>query len=56
MKVAIVTWFHYHNYGTALQVTALYKTIQEMGHDVDIVNYIPQEKITSMPTKGVFPY
>lgn len=56
MKVAIVTWFHYHNYGTALQVTALYKTIQNMGHDVDIVNYIPQEKITSMPTMGVLPY
>lgn len=56
MKVAIVTWFHYHNYGTALQVTALYKTIQDMGHDVDIVNYIPQEKITSMPTMGVFSY
>jgi len=21
-KVAIMTWFHYHNFGTALQVTA----------------------------------
>ena len=34
MKVAIMTWFAYHNYGTALQVTALTDTLKSLGHEV----------------------
>ena len=39
MKVGIVTWFQYHNYGSALQVTALAKTIYGLGHNPIVVNY-----------------
>jgi glycosyltransferase involved in cell wall biosynthesis len=42
-KAAAMTWWHYHNYGTALQVTALYNTIKKLGFKVDIVNYIPRQ-------------
>lgn len=43
-KVAFATWFRYHNYGTALQVVALYNTIKILGYDVDVVNYDPEHK------------
>lgn len=38
-KVAMMTWFQYHNYGTALQVVALSNVIRQIGHDVTIINY-----------------
>ncbi len=40
-KVAITTWFHYHNYGTALQVVALSEVVKQLGYQPDVVNYIP---------------
>lgn len=56
-KVALSTWFSYHNYGTALQVTALYHLLSELGKDVDVVNYIPVGKCINRPDyKGVGPY
>ncbi len=42
MNVGLLTWFHYHNYGTALQVTALSHVIREMGCPVDVIHYQPQ--------------
>ena len=45
-KVALSTWFSYHNYGTALQVVALYNIIKNLGYDVDVVNYDPEHKFT----------
>lgn len=41
MKIAIMTWHHYHNYGTALQVTALSEYLKSEGHSVDIIDYHP---------------
>ncbi len=38
-KVAIMTWHQYENYGGCLQCFALYNKIQELGYDVDFVNY-----------------
>ena len=43
-KVALSTWFNYNNYGSILQVTALYKTISDLGYEVDVINYIPHGK------------
>ena len=48
-KAAIMTWFHYHNYGTALQVTALYNVISSFGYDVDVIRYLPNVKAMSRP-------
>tara|TARA_B100001105_G_scaffold254998_1_gene252503 strand:- start:2098 stop:4374 length:2277 start_codon:yes stop_codon:yes gene_type:complete len=51
-KVAIATWFHYHNYGTALQVAAMSAAIKSLGFEPEVVNYIPHgtrysdEKVT----------
>lgn len=38
MKVAIMTWHHVENYGTALQALALKTTINKLGFDVDFID------------------
>lgn len=40
-RVAIMTWYTYMNYGSALQAYALKHTINKMGYLVDFVNYNP---------------
>ena len=47
-KIAVMTWFHYHNYGTALQAIALRHVIKSDGYRVDNINYIPDGKVTSL--------
>ena len=39
MKVGIMTWHEYYNYGTTLQLYAMVKTIQKLGQDPYVVNY-----------------
>lgn len=43
MKIAIMTWYTYVNYGTALQVTALSEYLTKNGHDVSVINYKHRE-------------
>lgn len=38
-KIAIMTWHHVSNYGTALQAFALKHVIEKMGCEVDLVDY-----------------
>ena len=52
-KIALMTWYHYHNYGTALQAYALYSTISRMGYAVDIVDYRPVGPAVLRPEKNV---
>ena len=49
MKIAILTWFHYNNYGTALQVSALYRFLVNLGHTVDVVRYYPKQIGKTVP-------
>ena len=46
MKIGIVTWFHYRNYGTVLQAYALQKFLKSNGYNCVLVNYIPINKKT----------
>lgn len=39
MRIGIMTWFQYENYGTVLQLYALSKTIGEMGDEPFVINY-----------------
>lgn len=43
-KVALMTWFSYHNYGTALQASALVDVVKNLGYDIDVIDY---------PTKSI---
>jgi hypothetical protein len=43
MKVGIVTFHYAYNHGAVLQCLALYRTVQRMGFDVDVINYVPPD-------------
>ena len=53
MKIGIVTWFQYHNYGSALQATALTKIIKGLGHTPFIVNYKNFKAPVFLHRKGI---
>lgn len=48
-KVAIMTWFHYYNFGTALQVTASNYTIKKLGFQAEVIRYIPHARLITLP-------
>lgn len=48
-KIAIMTWYTYKNYGTALQASALSHIVQKMGYQVDFINYLPKGGAVSKP-------
>ena len=39
MKIGVITFFNYSNFGAALQCYGLYKTLNEMGHEVEYLDY-----------------
>lgn len=41
-KVAIMTWYAYRNYGTALQASALYHVLNNVGFTPDFISYTPR--------------
>lgn len=41
MKIGILTFHRAHNYGAVLQAFALYKTLEKLGNNVEIVDYTP---------------
>lgn len=47
-KIAIMTWFHYYNFGTSLQVTALSHAIERLGYQANVIQYIPHGKIVTL--------
>ncbi|WP_270474898.1 polysaccharide pyruvyl transferase family protein [Clostridium cochlearium] len=47
-KVAIMTWYHYLNFGTALQVTASSYIIRKLGYQADVIQYIPHGKLVTL--------
>ena len=42
-NIALMTWYKYYNYGTALQAATLYKVIKQLGYNVDVINYTPKK-------------
>lgn len=42
MKIAIMTWFSYCNYGTVLQAMATCRFLNGKGHDAKIIQYYPK--------------
>lgn len=55
MKIGIITWFKYENYGTALQAIALQKYLRTKGYEVDLINYNIEEKNRRKKFKNFFP-
>ncbi|TJY02325.1 polysaccharide pyruvyl transferase family protein [Lactobacillus amylovorus subsp. animalium] len=38
MKIGVITWFHYENYGTALQAVALQKYLKTIGQQPELID------------------
>ena len=53
-KVGIMTWFQYHNYGTALQVTALSETLKKMGCSPAVIQYYTRSNVLERANKSYF--
>ncbi len=53
-KVGIITFLHNDNYGSSLQAYALQRTIRDLGHDCEHLDYRPDrtEKIRNLLTSG----
>jgi hypothetical protein len=41
-KIGILTFHYSTNYGAVLQAFSLQETIKKMGHDVEIINFVPE--------------
>ena len=41
MNVAMMTWYHFRNYGTALQAAALSEKLRDLGCEPHMIRYIP---------------
>ena len=41
-KVAVMTWYTYRNYGSALQASALCEALRALGYDPTMINYTPK--------------
>lgn len=46
--VAVLTWFHYQNFGTALQAAALKYKLETAGYSVEHINYVPDGRAISL--------
>ena len=44
-KVAVMTWYTYRNYGTALQASALVSVLESLGYDPRVIQYRPRREI-----------
>jgi len=44
MKINIITIQYAHNYGAVLQAYSLKNVLLKMGHEVEIINYIPEKE------------
>lgn len=61
MKIGVITFFNYNNYGAALQCYGLYKTLEKMGHEVEYLDYTCPYignpfKLKHLKDKGLFGY
>jgi hypothetical protein len=61
MKIGILTFFNYNNYGASLQCYGLYKILKKMGHDVEYLDYTCPYignpfKLDHLKKKGLFGY
>lgn len=43
MKIGIITFHRAHNYGAVLQCYALSITLKNLGHDVEVIDYLPTQ-------------
>ena len=53
MKLAVMTWYHYRNYGTALQAAAMQAALRDMGHEPQLIQYRPCGYFRTLPDYSI---
>ena len=54
MKIGLVTFYHIHHYGAALQAAATERAVESLGHDCEILDYyVNQNNALFQPPKGL---
>lgn len=53
MKLAVSTWYHYRNYGTALQAAALSAVLRNLGHSPEMIRYKPVSYFRTLPDYSI---
>lgn len=53
MKLAVMTWYHYRNYGTALQAAALTSILRDLGHEPQMIRYTPCGYYRTVPDYSI---
>lgn len=51
-KIAIMTWYKYKNFGTALQASAIYHIIESLGYNTTLIQYEHKGNINEMSIKS----
>ena len=46
--IGILSWFHYQNFGTALQAVALKNVLESVGYCVAHINYMPDGRVLAL--------
>jgi hypothetical protein len=55
MKIAVVTLHRVFNYGSVLQAHATQKILEELGHEVEIVDYVTAQRTFMRTLKAILP-
>ena len=54
MKIGIITWFKYENYGTKLQAIALQQYLKKLNYSVDLINFEVDDQANISKIKNNF--
>ena len=55
-QVGLMTWYQYENYGSVLQATALYYTVQKLGFQPKMIQYVPRGNREVVPSNIISYY
>ena len=55
MKIAVMTLYREDNYGTVLQAAAMCMLLRKLGHDADVIQYRPMDKVDALPKGSLRP-
>ncbi len=56
MKLGLMTWYGFRNYGTALQAAALFHVLRELGHEPRVIQYAPYWYFPRVPDYRLKPF
>ncbi len=56
LPVALMTWYTYRNYGSALQASALYRVVKSLGYAPQMIRHLPKGDALTQQTKLWQPY